>query len=91
MLSAKAVVQLTSADLREMARALIGNKNSDVNMENAYTSNLKVDQSIKQYQTESMIVFYISLRFILFKTQFLIQAVALECVKIQQPVAKRFI
>nr|CAD2196709.1 unnamed protein product [Meloidogyne enterolobii] len=52
MLSAKAVVQLTNTDLREMARALIDNKTEDGKSDNLQTSSVKNDQPLKQLQTE---------------------------------------
>nr|CAD2162780.1 unnamed protein product [Meloidogyne enterolobii] len=52
MLSAKAVVQLTNTDLREMARALIDNKTEDGKSDNLQTSSVKTEQPLKQLQTE---------------------------------------
>jgi len=54
MLSAKAVVQLTNTDLREMARALIDNKTEDGKSDNLQTSSVKNDQPLKQLQTEGL-------------------------------------
>lgn len=47
MLSAKAVVQLTNSDLREMARALIDNKTQD-----GEPDNMKTDKPLKHLQDE---------------------------------------